>query len=70
MLQELNRQSEQYKSQPPKLVFNQHSKLSQFVAPLLAGNSKTWLFGCLDPERALDENKKMLDALLKHLFCI
>jgi len=43
MINELNRQSEMYKTQPPKVVFKQSSKFSQFIAPLLAGNSKTWL---------------------------
>ncbi len=65
MINELHRQSEMYKTQPPKPVFKQHSKFSQFIAPLLAGNSKTWLLASISPRLAVEHVAGMLDMLSK-----
>lgn len=54
-----------YKTQPPKVVFKQHSKFSQFVAPLLAGNSKTWLLGNISSVQRPDAIAATLDILTK-----
>ena len=65
IINELHRQSEMYKSQPPKVVFKQSSKFSQFVAPLLAGNSKTWLIGNVSPAQTTECVSATLDTLNK-----
>ena len=65
VINELYRQLEAHKSQPPKIVFKANSKFSQFIAPLLAGNSKTWLMGTIKKETSHNTVSTILDTLIK-----
>jgi len=65
MVNELNRQLGACESQPPKIVFKPNSKFSQFIAPLLAGNSKTWIMGSIGEETSLNAIEAILDTLTK-----
>lgn len=65
IIYELHKQAEIYKNQPPKIVFKQHFKFSQFLAPLLGGNCKTCLFGAVRPEETIEEIQYTAELLNK-----
>ena len=64
-MDDLHRQSEMYKLQPPKLTFKQSSKFAQFMAPLLAGNTKTWLLGLVDEKCSQEGVNTLLSTLTR-----
>ena len=60
ILNELIRQAETNKSQLPKAIYGKSSKYSQYMAPLLSGNCKTFLLGSICSE---DVGKKAMSYL-------